>query len=212
MIAPQMVQAPHRICFSLSPVFWLAKCDVVLCLFLAFTFWGNVTMAQELITVIDFASPKSGARWRIVNDGVMGGLSQSQMSVTTEQTGVFQGTVSLENNGGFASVRTEPADFGLAPSKGLELRVRGDGKRYQLRLRTDRDWDGIAYRATFETADGEWTTIRLDFRDCIPSYRGRPVPSAPVLDPARIRQIGFLISDKQEGSFRLEVGSIKAYQ
>ena len=169
-------------------------------------------MAQELITVIDFASPKSGARWRIVNDGVMGGLSQSQMSVTTEQTGVFQGTVSLENNGGFASVRTEPADFGLAPSKGLELRVRGDGKRYQLRLRTDRDWDGIAYRATFDTADGEWTTIRLDFRDCIPSYRGRPVPSAPVLDPARIRQIGFLISDKQEGSFRLEVGSIKAYQ
>ena len=90
MIAPQMVQAPHRICFALLPVFCLAKCDVVLCLFLAFTFWGNVTMAQELITVIDFASPKSGARWRIVNDGVMGGLSQSQMSVTTEQTGVFQ--------------------------------------------------------------------------------------------------------------------------
>jgi monofunctional biosynthetic peptidoglycan transglycosylase len=117
----------------------------------------------------------------------------------------------LENNGGFASVRTEPFDFGLTEFKGLELRVRGDGKRYQLRLRTDRNSDGIAYRASFETAEAEWTTIRLDFQDFIPSFRGRRVASAPVLDPARIRQIGFLISDNQEGSFRLEVASIKAY-
>jgi len=212
MIDPQMVQAPHRFCCALLPVFHLAKCGAVLCLFLAFTSWGNIAMAQELITVIDFVSPKSGSRWRIVNDGVMGGLSQSQMRVTAEQTGIFQGTVSLENNGGFASVRTEPADFGLAASKGLELRVRGDGKRYQLRLRTDRNFDGIAYRATFDTVDGDWTTIRLDFRDCTPSYRGGPVPTAPSLDPARIRQIGFLISDEQEGIFRLEVASIKAYQ
>jgi hypothetical protein len=134
------------------------------------------------------------------------------MKLTEEQTGVFQGTVSLENNGGFASVRTEPIDLGLAGFRGLEFRVLGDGKLYQLRLRTDRNWDGIAYRATFETVQGEWTTIRLDFKDCIPSYRGRSVPNAPALDPARIRQLGFLISDNQEGAFRLEVATIKAFQ
>ena len=179
--------------------FRLVRSDVVLSLLVAFTFLGDFSLAQELTAIVNFASPTSGPRWRVVNDGVMGGLSQSQMNLTAEQTGVFQGTVSLENNGGFASVRTEPFDFHLTEFRGLELRVRGDGKRYQLRLRTDRNWDGIAYRATFETVEREWTTIRLDFQDCIPSFRGRPVTSAPVLDPARIRQIGFLISDNQEG-------------
>jgi monofunctional biosynthetic peptidoglycan transglycosylase len=168
-------------------------------------------MAQDLLTVVDFGSPREEYSWRIINDGVMGGLSQSRMNITSERTAVFQGTVSLENNGGFASVRTEPSDFGLAGKKGLTLRVKGDGKRYQLRLRTDQRWDGIAYRASFTTTRGEWTTVRLDFHDFSPTFRGRTVPGAPALDPGRIQQIGFLISDKQEGPFRLEIESVKAY-
>jgi monofunctional biosynthetic peptidoglycan transglycosylase len=190
----------------------LAKAGLVVGLAFAFVFFGSTIVAEELTTIIDFSSAEGRHRWRIVNDGVMGGLSQSQMKLTAEQTGVFEGTVSLENNGGFASVRTEPADFGLAEFNGLELRFRGDGKRYQLRLRTDQTWDGIAYRTSFETVAREWATVRLDFQEFIPSFRGRRVSDAPALDPARIRQIGFLISDNQEGEFRLELASIKAYR
>jgi len=184
---------------------------LVVPLLLALPYWGN-SMALELITIVDFESPEKGLGWRIVNDGVMGGLSQSQMSMTSEKTAVFTGTVSLENNGGFASVRTEPFDFGLAGFRGLELRVRGDGRIYQLRLRTDLNWDGIAYRAGFATTDSEWMTVTADFKDFVPSFRGRRVPDAPALYPARIRQLGFLISDNQQGGFRLEVASIKAYR
>ena len=168
-------------------------------------------MAQEPGNVLDFRSPEDGSLWRIVNDGVMGGLSQSRMAVTAEQAGVFQGTVSLENYGGFASVRTEPTDFGLTDRKGLSLRIKGDGRNYQLRLRTDRGFDGIAYASSFDTVKGEWITVRLDFLDCSPTYRGRAVPDAPALEPGRIRQISFFIGDKQEGPFRLEIDSIKAY-
>jgi len=169
-------------------------------------------MAQEMITIVDFELPEEGPAWRIVNDGVMGGLSQSQMRLTSRRTAVFEGTVSLENNGGFASVRTEPTEFKLKGYRGLMLRVRGDGKNYQLRVRTDQNWDGIAYRTTFATNDDEWLTVNADFKDFVPSFRGRRVPGAPALDPARIQQIGFLISDNQQGNFRLEIDSIKAYR
>jgi monofunctional biosynthetic peptidoglycan transglycosylase len=133
------------------------------------------------------------------------------MAVTAAQTGVFQGTVSLENYGGFASVRTDPTDFGLTGRRGLSLRIKGDGKSYQLRLRTDRGFDGVAYASSFDTVEGEWTTVNLDFRGCSPTYRGRAVPDAPALEPGRIRQISLFIGDKQEGPFRLEIDSIKAY-
>ena len=189
---------------------------MAICLSCAFAFYGGFIMAQERVTVepltvVDFASPEAGRLWRIVNDGVMGGLSQSRMDVTAERTGVFQGTVSLENNGGFASVRMEPTDFGLAGRKGFSLRIKGDGRSYQLRLRTDRRFDSVAYASSFDTVEGEWITVKADFRDCSPTFRGRTVPDAPALEPGRIRQIGFLIGDKQEGPFRLEIDSIKAH-
>jgi monofunctional biosynthetic peptidoglycan transglycosylase len=180
-------------------------------MFLSLNCLGDITMAQDLHTVIDFGSQQQKFRWRVVNDGVMGGLSQSQLTISTDGFAVFQGTVSLENNGGFASVRTEPTEFGLAGKKGLLLRLKGDGRIYQLRLRTDQRWDGIAYKANFSTQVGLRTTARLDFESFLATFRGRQVPGAPALEPGRIQQIGFLISDKQEGPFRLEIESIEAY-
>jgi hypothetical protein len=71
--------------------------------------------------------------WRIVNDGVMGGLSQSEIVLSDTSTAVFQGTVSLENNGGFSSTRTNPRFYNLAGYDGIILRLKGDGKKYQFR-------------------------------------------------------------------------------
>ena len=109
------------------------------------------------------------------------------------------------------SVRTEPAEFDLAGREGLLLTVKGDGRIYQLRLRTDQQWDGIAYRSTFRAEAGEWTTVKLAFKSFSATFRGQIVPGAPELDPERIQQIGFLISDNQEGPFRLELKSLSAY-
>lgn len=185
---------------------------LVLLVCLSVTILEEFTMAQNLLTVIDFSSTRRKLSWRIVNDGVMGGLSQSRMTITSDSTAVFQGTVSLENNGGFASVRTEPSDLGLAGKKGLRLKVKGDGSTYQLRLRTEQRRDGIAYRSSFTTKEGDWIIVDVDFKDFSPSFRGQPVRETPALDPGRVRQIGFLISDKQEGPFRLEIDSIRAYE
>ena len=167
-------------------------------------------MAGERI-IVKFSSPEESARWEIINDGVMGGLSRSKMEITGNKTAIFQGEVSLENGGGFASVRTFPQDFHLEGYTGLMLIVKGDGKTYRFRLRTDDTHEGIAYQAGFDTVPGEWITLYLPFDEFMPFFRGRVVEEAPYLDMSRIRRIGFMIAEGQEGPFRLEIKEIAAY-
>jgi monofunctional biosynthetic peptidoglycan transglycosylase len=150
--------------------------------------------------------------WLVVNDGVMGGISRSAMRRSTDGKQIFEGDLSLENNGGFASVRTRLTDVDLASVAGIALRVRGDGRQYQLRFRTDDRLDGIAYRAFFETRDGEWIVADLPLGAFEPSFRGIVVPGAEPLDPGSIRQLVLLIADEQEGPFRLEIDWVKAYE
>jgi monofunctional biosynthetic peptidoglycan transglycosylase len=163
-------------------------------------------------SLLEFNTPNGENEWRIINDGVMGGLSSSRMNMTQTSTALFQGHISLENNGGFASVRTHPRDFQLSGDDGLTLRVKGDGKRYQVRLRMDDRFDGISYKQPFETTPGVWMTVTLSFKAFVPSYHGRFVPNAPPLSPAKIRQVGFLIADKQAGPFNLEIDWIRAHK
>lgn len=171
---------------------------------------GSLMTKEKEIILFSSGTGFDPSKWMIVNDGVMGGVSKSSVQLGTEGNLEFSGIVSLENNGGFASVRQMvdiPIDQELA---GVQLRVRGDGKDYQLRLRMGSRFDGIAYRKTFST-NREWQTVRFLFNEFIPSFRGRQVPGAPPLTPSGIRQIGFLISDYQEGPFHLEVESISLF-
>lgn len=170
------------------------------------------TMEQQEKILIDFNHDAERESWRIVNDGVMGGISQSEIVFSEEGTAIFQGMVSLENNGGFASTRTIPRSYKLEGYKGLLLRIKGDGKNYQLRLRIDDRFDGISYRQPFATQPGTWMTVRVPFNGFVPVFRGRIVNDTPPVSPEQIQQIGFLIADKQAGSFRLEIEWIQAYK
>ena len=86
----------------------------------------------------------------------------------------------------------------------------GDGRRYKLNLRTDNSFDGVNYQVQFHPSAGIWTTCRPASADFLPSWRGKPVPDAPALDTSRVRQIGLMIADRQEGPFVLAVRSIAA--
>ncbi len=140
--------------------------------------------------------------WVIINDGVMGGRSTS--SAETFGDGLrFRGRLSLENNGGFASTRRS-VDSVSPAAVAVRLEVRGDGRRYQLRLRQHEGLDGVAWRAFFETRD-EWTVIDLPLSAFEPVFRGRPVPDAGELVPGAIAQLGFMLADGQPGDFTLDV-------
>lgn len=161
--------------------------------------------------IVDLADSAEAERWVVVDDVVMGGRSASEI-VFQDGRAVFTGMLSLENNGGFASTRTQPRNFGLDGYKGIRIRVLGDGKRYRFRIRTDGRFDGIAYQLGFETVRGEWSEIELPFNRFVASFRGRSLPEAGPLDPTTIQQIGFLIASKQAGRFTLEIDWIKAFR
>ena len=171
-----------------------------------------VDASNSTMALFDFKNPADLRDWRIVNDDVMGGLSQGEIIMTDDHTAVFQGNISLSNNGGFSSARTSPRLHNLANLKGIVVHLKGDGRQYQLRLRTDDAFDGISYRHHFSTKRDEWITIFAAFEDFVPVFRGRVMKDVEPLAPDKIKQVGFLLSDKQAGPFRLEVDWIKAYK
>jgi len=163
--------------------------------------------AQEM--VVDFVA--SVWRWQSIDDAVMGGLSSSEM-VVENGIAVFRGEVSLDNNGGFASVRSEARDHDLSGFDGLVLRVRGDGKRYRFRLRTTSANGGVSYQASLEPEAEAWQEVAIPFVDFEAVFRGRRVPSQPPLDPTEVKTFGLLIAGRQAGAFRLEIEWIRGYR
>ena len=99
---------------------------------------GQVATEEALRPLLDFAGPEAAQKWQAVNDGVMGGASDGRFKITEEGTLDFFGTLSLENNGGFASVRTKPTDLDIETGDTLVVRVKGDGREYVLNLYTSR--------------------------------------------------------------------------
>jgi len=147
--------------------------------------------------------------WEVINDGVMGGISESNFQIQPDQTAVFSGRVSLENNGGFASVRASLRELVSGNFEKIVIRVKGDGKTYSLRIRTDQNFDGVAYACSFSTIKDEWTVHEFSPTEFVPTFRGRTLSNVPPLKDLKISHVGFLISAKQSGSFWLIIDWIK---
>ena len=149
--------------------------------------------------------------WQIINDGVMGGISEGRFKINCDQTADFRGTVSLENNGGFASVRALVKEPVTGDFQKIIMRVKGDGKKYSFRIRTDANFGGVAYASTFVTTKDEWTEHQFTPADFKPTFRGRVLQNVAPLNETYIRQIGFMISEKQSGSFNLQIDWVKVF-
>jgi len=159
---------------------------------------------------IDFTGAADEPEWVAVNDGVMGGLSKGG-AVVKDGDLHFSGSVSLENNGGFSSVRTRDRGFNLEGTKEMILKVKGDGRSYQLRLSTDARHRGsrISYGGEFPTKAGEWIEVKVPFEKLEPSHHGNKL-AGPPLDLSKVEEIGLLIGDGREGEFALTVAWMKA--
>lgn len=153
------------------------------------------------------ASTANAAEWRSIDDPVMGGVSESEFA-DTDEGAAFTGTVSLEQGGGFASVRAPASKYDLSGHEGLRLRLRGDGKQYWVTAYTTAGGP-ISYRAPIQPPE-HWTTVAVPFETLTPYRRGTKVPDAPPFDPAQLRELGILIADKQAGPFRLDLRWIRA--
>jgi len=152
-------------------------------------------------------SPKSNSRdWRIIDDGVMGGISQGNLSIDEKGNGVFAGAVSLENNGGFSSVRYQFNKVQVTPDSKVCLFVKGDKKEYQFRIKDNAN-SYYSYITIFKTS-GEWQEIEIPLKDLYPSYRGRKL-DLPNFSSKSFEEIVFLIGNKKNENFKLILDKIE---
>jgi NADH dehydrogenase [ubiquinone] 1 alpha subcomplex assembly factor 1 len=179
----------------------------------AFLFTCLPAAAGERQTVAEFSPEDSNKLdWGVVDDGVMGGLSQGNREISKDGILRFFGTLSLENNGGFSSLRTEAVAMDWSGAEGLMLRVKGDGRTYQLRLGTDAEYQGreMSFQASFPTEKDKWIEVKVPFQRMAGTWRGRDLPDK-IFDPAKIRRLGLQLSDQKQGPFELRVDWIRTY-
>ncbi|MEE4296765.1 MAG: CIA30 family protein [Wenzhouxiangella sp.] len=160
----------------------------------------------ESILLFDFSDPSQSEPWRVVLDGVMGGLSTGNLNVENERL-VFTGETSLRNNGGFSSIRARIPAGSLAGYNALRVQVVGDGRTYIIGA-SSRSGRGDSYWTRFETTAGEITTFTAPIADMVRQFFGNPIQGR--LQPARVAGLEFYIYDGQEGPFRLEIERIEA--
>ncbi|MDJ0736044.1 MAG: CIA30 family protein [Nostocaceae cyanobacterium] len=174
--------------------------------------------------IFDFTNPSAEIQniWGALDDVVMGGVSESNIRLV-EGTALFAGNVSTANSGGFASVRTKDFSppFNLSAYEGIDLRVKGDGKRYKFFIRSESKWDGIGYSYSFDTVPNIWITVRIPFADLVPVFRAKTVKDCPPINTSNICSFQLMLSKFEydgelnpkfsPGSFSLQIESIKAY-
>jgi hypothetical protein len=151
-------------------------------------------------TIYTFSSQTNIREWLIVNDGVMGGISNSSLVLTNAGHGRFSGHVSMANNGGFASIQLNKTIKLAEEKKFIVLRIKGDGKRYEFRLKGDIS-QSQSYVQQFDTS-GEWENIKLEISKFYPQFRGRKL-NIPNFNFKNIEELSFLIANKQEEDFEL---------
>ena len=150
--------------------------------------------------------------WFPVHDTVMGGRSQGSIRLGNEGI-VFEGYLSLENNGGFASIRSREVPDTLMQAQGIKMRVVGDGRTYLATIRM-KDYNRMLYlRVPFQTKKDQEEEIELPFASFQVFAYGRRMPQVPSIlcSNSSIQSVGFMLADKNQGDFSLGVVAMETY-
>lgn len=136
----------------------------------------DFNQSSDITTLYSFVEEGKG-KWRVQNDVVMGGRSESQLTMTEDNFAHFSGRVSLENNGGFCSIHQMVENTPYVIDKEANafiIRLKGDGNKYSFRVRSPLGRHSYAY--TFSTdANNDWETVTIPFKEMSATFRGRSI-------------------------------------
>lgn len=165
-----------------------------------------ICFIMNSIVLYDFTEQSNIDDWKIVDDGVMGGLSESQMTLDQYGNAVFSGFVTTENNGGFCSVQYNLKSILLQQKTLFSIRLKGDGKKYQFRVKSKSN-NYFSYIYEFQTTT-DWQDIQIPIAEMYASFRGRTL-NIPNYDGSSLAQLAFLISNKRNENFKLLIDKIE---
>ncbi|WP_367390636.1 CIA30 family protein [Lewinella sp. LCG006] len=166
----------------------------------------NLLLMATAPLLFDFTIDTDLAAWRVVDDVVMGGRSDGHFKINEAGNGLFYGEVSLENNGGFSSVRHRFSAIPVGDYSHCVIRLKGDGRRYQLRFKSSLN-DAHSYIYYFTTS-GEWEEITVPLAEMYPTFRGRKL-RMPNYPGEQLAEVAFLIGNKEAQTFRLELDYLR---
>lgn len=178
--------------------------------FTAITLLLLIAMANNTqpVSIYDFRKGTSATDWKVQDDVVMGGRSDSQVAIDDEGHAHFHGHVSLENDGGFASIlHTLSTPVDVSGLDHFTVRLKGDGKNYTLRVKTD-PANQYYFESAFPTS-GEWETIEVSFAKMKPVHHGEPV-DVPNFSGDKVTKVQFLIGNGEEEDFTVFIDRIEA--
>ncbi|WP_223033829.1 CIA30 family protein [Hanstruepera marina] len=161
---------------------------------------------QNTSTLYDFNTNSKANDWLVIDDVVMGGRSDGNFYIDENGHGVFEGNISLDNNGGFSSIKYECPTIDVKDYTKIRLYVKGDGNSYQLRLKSNRN-DYYSYTAYFQS-DNNWGAIDIPLKAFYPVFRGRDL-DIPNFKGETIEEIGILIGNKKVQTFKLVLDKIE---
>ena len=161
---------------------------------------------METILIFDFNKESNLKKWTVINDAVMGGESEGDFFIDSDGNGVFEGDVSLENNGGFSSVKYKFSKMDIKNATKINIVLKGDGKSYQFRLKA-KSKDRHSFVSKFST-NREWQEIEIPLKEMYPSFRGRKL-EIPNFSDNYIEEIAFLIGNKSAEHFKLIIDKIE---
>ena len=160
---------------------------------------------MNTLVIFDFTKEADLKNWYVINDTVMGGVSTGKMGKDSAGKGLFEGHVSMDNNGGFTSVKYDAGKIKLQGYSKFLIVLKGDGKAYQFRVKTNSK-DYYAYVYSFETT-GNWQTIEIPFSSMVPSFRGQLLNMAN-FSGDYMEEIGILIGNKIAEDFKMAIDNI----
>lgn len=166
----------------------------------------QLLIALNSLLMFDFDRHSDLSNWFILNDDVMGGKSAGKFFINSSGNGQFEGLISLDNYGGFSSVRYRFDAMQINEHKQIVLKIKGDGKNYQLRLKNKAN-DYYSYIYEFATTE-DWIEVEIPLEEMYPSFRGRKLNMAN-FDHSDIEELGILIGNKKAEYFKLEIDKIE---
>jgi NADH dehydrogenase [ubiquinone] 1 alpha subcomplex assembly factor 1 len=149
--------------------------------------------------------------WRVVNDDVMGGVSNSKVE-EKENSILFSGTTSLDNNGGFASIRTTFPKGDLKDCKTMTIRFKSPNtnRSFGLSLKDSQKYYIPYYKFMFQPKSDDWQQLKINLKDFgyykISEKIGSEMPLNFLKD---VFNIALILSDGKEGNFQIEIDYIK---
>ncbi len=169
----------------------------------------SLITSEITLPKLDFGTGKAGMNWRVINDGVMGGLSKGFVEVK-ENSIVFKGKVSLENNGGFSAFKSRFQKIDLSQFEQVKIRLRSQGIKIALTLETDQRWYYPYFKKDIASQSSDWEIVRLNLKD-FEQYRigQKTGTQLDKSDLNKIIRLGLITNEKRAGGFQIEIDYIQ---